>query len=421
MTRSRLWIASELYYPEETSTGYFLTRIAEGLAREFDVRIISGRPSYSARDTPVIPREERHGTTIYRMLASRFPPDRLMLRTVNLVSFTVLAFFFSMFHFRRGDLILVVTNPPTLPVAIIAAAKIRGAQSVLLVHDVYPEVLAATKMLAVQGLPYRMLAELSGWLARRFDRVVVLGRDMRDVIAAKMRARADRIVIIPNWGDVELVTPVERDNNRLRHELGLDGKFIVQFSGNAGRTHDLDSLFDAAGALRLRTDIHFLLVGFGGKFAMAESVITSRHLTNVTMLPRQPRDRLATMLTCSNLTVIAFVRGMCGISVPSRMYNLLAAGVPIAAIADPQSELALVVTEGAAGWVIADGDLATLVATLADAPGDEARRRGDSGRALAERDYPEAAIILRYAAMLNALASGAEPASSDPATPPDCG
>lgn len=421
MTRSRLWVASELYFPEETSTGYFLTRIAEGLAREFDVRIISGRPSYSARDTPVALREERHGTTIYRMPASRFRPDRLVLRAVNLVSFTVFAFVFAMFHFRRGDLIVVVTNPPTLPVAIIAAAKFRGARSVLMVHDVYPEVLAATKMLAIEGIAYRVLAELSGWLARRFDRVVVLGRDMREVIATKMVARADRIVMIPNWGDVDLVTPVERDNNRLRHELGLDGKFVVQFSGNAGRTHDLDSLFAAADALRERPDIHFLLVGFGGKFVTAESVIARRHLTNVTLLPRQPRDRLATMLTCSDLTVIAFVGGMYGVSVPSRMYNLLAAGVPIAAIADPRSELALVVTEGDAGWVIADGDLATLVATLADAPEGEARRRGDAGRAVAERDYAEAAIVARYAAMLTALASDAGSAPCGLATLPDCG
>ena len=48
---SRLWIVTELYYPEETSTGYYLTRIAEGLADVADVKVLCGQPNYSARGT----------------------------------------------------------------------------------------------------------------------------------------------------------------------------------------------------------------------------------------------------------------------------------------------------------------------------------------------------------------------------------
>jgi len=38
--RRRLWVLSELYHPEETSTGYVVTKIAEGLAADFDVRVL---------------------------------------------------------------------------------------------------------------------------------------------------------------------------------------------------------------------------------------------------------------------------------------------------------------------------------------------------------------------------------------------
>ena len=37
-----LWIISELYFPEQTSTGYILTKIAEGLAEEYNVQVITG-------------------------------------------------------------------------------------------------------------------------------------------------------------------------------------------------------------------------------------------------------------------------------------------------------------------------------------------------------------------------------------------
>ena len=40
-------LVSELYYPEEISTGFILTKIAEGLAENTSVQVITGPPDYS--------------------------------------------------------------------------------------------------------------------------------------------------------------------------------------------------------------------------------------------------------------------------------------------------------------------------------------------------------------------------------------
>ena len=40
-SKDRLWVVSELYYPEETSTGYYLTKIAEGLTDDFELRLFA--------------------------------------------------------------------------------------------------------------------------------------------------------------------------------------------------------------------------------------------------------------------------------------------------------------------------------------------------------------------------------------------
>ena len=404
----RVWVASELYYPEDTSTGYFLTRIAEGLAGTFDVHVICGRPSYSARGLRVTATEQRAGTTIHRMPATRFDKDRLLLRLVNAATFTIVTFVFALLRLRRGDVVLVVTNPPTLPAVIVAAARLRGARTTLLVHDVYPEILAATGIVARDGAPYRVLAALFAKLARACDTIVVLGRDMRDVMAAKLGPAGPAVVIIPNWGDIDTIDPAARDANALRCKLGLDGKFVVQFSGNAGRTHDLDAVLDCAAASSDRDDVHFLLIGYGGKFAGVADRIARRGLTNITLLPRQPRDVLATMLTGSDLTVIPFIEGMIGLSVPSRMYNVMAAGVPIAAMTDARSELALVVAETRCGWILAPGDAGALAALTKDLAAGramgEARQRGDAGRRAAEADYTIDRVIARYAETLSGLA-----------------
>lgn len=403
--RRRLWVASELYYPEETSTGYFLTAIAEGLTGSYEVRAIAGRPAYDKLGIAVAQRERHHGVDIHRLPGVHGGKDRLIRRGFNLVVFAAAAFLFALRHFRRGDFALVVTNPPALPFAIYAAAKLRGAKTILLVHDVYPEILAATKFLTRTSWLYRLLDSAFAGLLRRCDRVVVLGRDMRELLAAKMGNRADRLTIIPNWADVELVTPATRDANLLRADLGLDGKFVVQVSGNIGRTHDLDVILEVAAVLRQNQAVRFLLVGQGGKLASIDAAIADRGLANVTVLPRQQRDQLATMLTCSDLTIIPFVDNMLGLSVPSRMYNIMAAGVPIAAVADPRSELALVITETGCGWVVPTGDaLAALIARLATAPA-EARSRGDAGKFAVEASYTFAVIIAAYRRLLDDLAS----------------
>ena len=48
MDMQKVWVVSELYYPEDTSTGFFLTEIAEELAA------IIASPSQSSVDSPVI-------------------------------------------------------------------------------------------------------------------------------------------------------------------------------------------------------------------------------------------------------------------------------------------------------------------------------------------------------------------------------
>lgn len=423
----RLWVASELYYPEETSTGYFVTMIAESLTAHYHVAAIAGRPSYDKLGTPV-PQRERHGNVdVHRLPGVTGGKDRLILRGLNLILFSIASFVFGLRHFRRGDVALVVTNPPSLPFAVLAAAKLRGAKTVLLVHDVYPDILAATKMVARTNPIYRLLEQVFRGLLRRCDRVIVLGRDMRDLLAAKMGDRASRIRIIPNWGDIDLVSPASRDGNTLRAEFGFDTKFIVQVSGNLGRTHDLDIVLAAASRLRENDGVRFLLVGQGGKLATIHASLAAKGLTNVTVLPRQPRDRLTTMLTCSDLTLIPFVSEMVGLSVPSRMYNVMAAGVPIAALASDRSELALVVAEEEAGWICREGDAAALTALItrlaADPQRNEARRRGDNGRRAVEARFAMSHVLTEFATELGTLnrasADDPSPPSQSPRTPTD--
>jgi hypothetical protein len=142
-SKPRLWVVTELYYPEETSTGYYLTRIAEGLTDIFDVKVICGQPNYSARGIKAPARERHREVEIFRVAGTTLDKNRIPYRLINMLSLSVSTFLKALFNFKKGDQILVVTTPPSLPFITAAAAKICRAAYTLLIHDNYPEILIA--------------------------------------------------------------------------------------------------------------------------------------------------------------------------------------------------------------------------------------------------------------------------------------
>src|SRR5215217_3504826 len=120
--KSRLWVVTELYYPEETSTGYYLTRIAEGLSEDFDVKALCGQPTYSARGT-IAPKHEIHnGVEIFRVSGTTLDKDVILFRLLNMLTLGLSVFFHALQNFRQGDKVLVVTTPPSMPFVVALAA-----------------------------------------------------------------------------------------------------------------------------------------------------------------------------------------------------------------------------------------------------------------------------------------------------------
>lgn len=394
--RPRLWCVSELYYPEQGTAAHLITQTAEGLVADFDVHILCGQPDYFVRGTKAPKSENRNGTQIRRVRGTRLQGQGLLARLINSATFALVIFVFAIWHFRKGDRILAATNPPPMPSVIGLVSKLRQCRSTLLVHDVYPEVLLVAETLKERSLAYRFLTYIFNRCYRMFDAFVVLGVCMRDVVQRKLGDEERPIAIIPNWAD-EDIRPISRHANSFRIKYNLVDKFVVQFSGNFGRTHDIELLLDAARLLADRTDVVFMFVGGGAKMEL----VADKHAgtDNVLILPRQPRDKLCEMLNASDLTVISFIDGMLGLSVPSRMYNVMAAGVPIAASAHPKSELVREIKSADSGWVIDDADpeqLADLIRSIAAAAGSpEAQRKGHNGhRAVQDRYLAHHAIDL---------------------------
>ena len=403
--KMRVWVVSELYYPELTSTGYFLTGIAEGLAEEYDVSVLCGQPSYWARGVRAPFREMRNRVNVQRCRATTLDKNKLPGKIINLITISLSIFLAALFRFRRGDIVIVVTNPPLLPYLAAFVCRIRNAHFVLLVHDVYPEILTRLGILKPHSFLLRLLNRASVWLYGSADRILVLGRDMQRLIRTKLASRYDNVVVATNWASTEMIVPTPRGNNQLLDRLHLKDKFVVEFFGNMGRPHCIEDLLDAAELLKPDPEIHLLLVGWGVKKGWAVSEKQARKLENMTIIDPLPRDQSCDVQNACDIAINTLSSDMSGISVPSRTYNVMASGKPMLAVCDDDSELATVIQEERIGWVVPPGRPDLLAATIRAAKADpnELRLMGERAFRAAEAKYTISKVLEVYRALLESL------------------
>ena len=365
----QIWVLSEIYFPEESSTSYLLTKTAEGLAQEYKVTAITGPATnfFQRIDSPKY--ELRNNVEIFRCQGTSFDKNSIVGRLINLLTRSITIFWKSLLSCQRQDVILVVTNPPLLPFVALLLKWLKGCRLVLLVHDVYPEVLIATGICQPSSLIVKIGKLVNHILYNQCSKIVTLGRDMSKLVRAKLSGNDEltKIVCISNWADCEIIKPIDRSSNLLLQKLGVANKFVVLYAGNIGRTHGVEYIAQAAKILQSNQNIYFIISGFGYKKKWLEEYVHDNSLNNISILDPCPTSELIILLNACNAAIISFIPGMAGVSVPSRMYNQMAAGKPILAVADDWSELAQVVKEEEIGWIIEPGNVASLAYTIRSA------------------------------------------------------
>ena len=352
--KNRLWINTELYYPEDNQTGYYLTLIAEGLVEDFDVKVICGQPNYAARGTKAPKREVHNEVEIFRVWGTILDKNILIFRLFNMLTLGLAMFLKSILSFRRGDSILVVSAPPSLPFITAAAAKIKGAGYTPIIQDKYPEILIAVGKSKPNSVFVKLLDKLNRRLYAGAEKIIVVGRDMAELVGSQMDSddASDKIVVIQNWAALEEIEPLPRAENVLLRELKILDKFVFLYAGNMGHPQDLETIVECAFELKDDERFHFLFIGSGVKKKWLEREVEARKMHNVSILAARPRSEQKIFLNACDVGLVPLIEKMFGVAMPSRTYNLLAAGKPILALTENQTEVARVIGEEKVGWSV---------------------------------------------------------------------
>jgi len=394
------------YWPDAEATGQLLTELCEDLTPSFDVTVIAGQPNDNPTNAPYRRHgtEVHHGVRIRRVRHSRFPKRFLPGRLMNYLSFLVGALWAALWT-RRSDVVVVETDPPLLCLIGWCLQRIRGAKLICYLQDIHPDIGIALGKFRDRWY-LRMLRRLLFHVYCGADQVVVLSRDMRDLLIAGGVA-TQRVDCIPNWIDTNLIVPRE-DSSAFRQRHGLDGQFVVMYSGNIGLCQRLEDVLEAARQLLHRTDILFLLVGAGALKPRLEILARDGRLSNVRFLPYQPKGELSESLGAADLHLVPLDPRVSSCLMPSKLYGVLASGRPLLAVAPEDCELAELTQREGVGIFVPPAKPDALAQTISWSADhrEELQDMGIAARKLAEQQYDRALGTAKFATLLAAVCSG---------------
>lgn len=410
----RLLVLCPHFKPDTAPTGVVMTQIVDELTKlGWDVDVVTALPWY--RQHAIEPgwtgRLRRRVTTPWGSITRLhpFPADKANLvgRAAAFVGFSIIAAIDAATRRERPDVVLVMSPPLTLGLSGWAAAGRFGIPFVLNLQDVFPSAAVAVGAISNERA-ISVFEALERFCYERAAAITVLsdelaaGIERRNSESQSTRRFTTPVHVIPNFADVEGIRPESSLNDyRRRHDL-VD-KLVVMYAGNVGHSQDFDLLLGAAEELRARDDIVFVVNGEGVQRAPLEAA--AAHLGNVRFVDYQPAHKLSETLAAADIHLVLLKPGLSEVSVPSKLYSVMAAGRAVVACVDPESEIDRLVRQANAGLSVGH-DSQALAAAIRDLADDPVRRKrlATNARSRMETWPTVADVAARYSTLLDGVA-----------------
>jgi Glycosyltransferase len=401
------------FYPDPASTGQLLTELCLALQHNFRITVIAAQPGSDSGSSPGTGKLYEEGALQdIRIIRLRLPgvnKASKMSRIRYILMYFVMANI-ALFREKSVDVIYTISTPPVLGGMIGTIGKfLKRSKHVYNIQDFNPEQAEAVSYSKNQ-LIYKAARAVDNFSCRHANNVILVGQDMTETLKRRFaRRKLPRFQVINNWTDEEAIVPLPKSEEhvaRFLEENHLTGKFIVMYSGNIGLYYDLENLIRIARDFSDLKDLAFVFVGEGAVKKQIEQFVVSEGLNNVALLPFQAKDFIRYSLNAADVHLVVNQRGIKGVSVPSKIYGVMAAGKPVLGVLEHGSEAERLIADSGCGKVVEPQDYAgteALIRYFYHLDLSSRERVGLRGRKYLERYLRKEKSIAKYGAMLTEL------------------
>ena len=405
--KKNLLIYAHYYYPDVASTGQILTELAEGLQESFHITVICTVPSYTGKVSQYYRKhkyyyENMNGVDVLRIRVPEFRKDFAPSRIVNIVSY-----FFSAiaatFRVEHQDYVFTISQPPVLGGLLGVIGKhLKKAKFIYNIQDFNPEQIKAVEFTNNKLILDAMML-LDKHSCKAADKVIVVGRDMIETLKHRFASRMVPYAYINNWINEKEIYPLSKSDQgvqKFQQKYGLGDKFVIMYSGNIGLYYDLPNLLKLIAQYKQEKEIAFAFVGEGSVLQELKEYQRQHHLENVVFIPYQEKKDLIYSLNAGDVHFVVNAKGIKGVSVPSKLYGVMAAGKPVFGILEEGSEARLIVEEAACGKVVTPEDYDAIHELMNEfirkKDSEALKQMGENGRDYLARHLTKDVSIEKY-------------------------
>ena len=396
-----LWIVTELFPPEETSTGYIMGEIANAMSQKYEVKVICGPKVYDPNKKNVTSSLEVINPFIEVVRVNGIAEDKNS-KLSRIKKFLLMSWYLYREAKKRiqpGERVLMVTNPFPLIVLMANLRNRRHLHLSMLAHDIMPESLYTDMHIPMPI--YKIAEKVFNKAYAHTDLLISIGRDMSEILEKKVqkgesdKTKWPRITVIENWGDTKNIKPVNIYNA---------DKITIQYAGNIGNAQGIGEFIDVMHDANCN-QVEFGIWGTGSaELSLKEKVKQLEMSGNVMFHGPYSRADQQDVLNVCDIALVRLVEGMYGLGVPSKSYNILAAGKPILYIGERNTEIWRLIEENGNGVCFEPNDREGLIKYLRDLSLEKRgslREMGKISRQLAEEKFSKEAILNRFLEVIN--------------------
>jgi colanic acid biosynthesis glycosyl transferase WcaI len=398
------------FYPDFASTGQLMTELCLELQHEFDIVVIAALPESGKKDARAMLQSDKlEGIKIVRIKLPELNKRSKWSRVKYICSYFIMALVVLMKE-KNTDIIFTISTPPIIGGFIGTLGKLfKGSKHIYNIQDFNPEQAEAVSY--VKGRWLFSLARFWDNVNCKYaDHIIMVGQDMQETLIGRLKgARIPDHSVINNWTDENDIVPLTKDHPEVQQFIqshDLAGKFIVMYSGNLGLYYDLENLIKVPQLFEKEEGILFLFIGDGAVSDEMKNYIQENHVTNVRFLPLQPKERIKFTLNAADVHLVVNQKGIKGVSVPSKIYGVMAAGKPILGVLEKGSEAEYLITTSNSGLIVMPKQYEELVdkIKLLHASSQEGlQEMGSNGRRYLETHLRKQMSIQKYQNILNRI------------------
>ena len=350
----RTIIVTEHFQPSTGATAQLISDLTDGLVSKGNqIIVLTSTPGPSS----TIP-----GLLILRSTGASKIGVSVLSKALSGLKFAAWSLYSLLAYARRGDSLLIVSNPPFIGVVGLLTKLLKGSKYIYLFQDLFPRSAQLTGVLPSRGPVSDLWSLLLCKVCKHSEKTIVLSEAMNQRCQKEYHLSQESLAVIHNWA-VETALPVTKAQNPVAQDWCVTNKFTIQYSGNFGRLHEIITLLEAA-RLLADEDVHFIFVGGGAKQSQILQYINYYSLANVKLYPYQKREVLPYSLGACDISAIGLIPGSEDTVAPSKFYGIIASGKPVLLLARHTTDIARLILDNNCGYVVDPGDPLDVVSKI---------------------------------------------------------